>query len=63
MFSLIRTSNSVETLSCRYNEGLAEFPTQYNLPVKRATVLGFLYIAIPVRIVAVYAKHGRHLSI
>ena len=47
---------------CRYNEGLVEFPTQYILPVKRATVLGFLYIAIP-RVVDVYAKHGRHLSI
>ena len=47
---------------CRYNEGLVEFPTQYNLPVKRATVPGSPHTANP-RVIGVYAKYGRHLSI
>ena len=62
----MRASNSAETLSCctkcRYNEGLVEFLTQYNLPVKRATVPGSPHTATP-RVTGVYAKYGRHLSI
>ena len=47
---------------CRYNEGLVEFPTQYNLPVKRATVPGPPPPPATPRVIGVYAKYGRHLS-
>ena len=47
---------------CRSNEGLVEFITQYNLPVKRATVPVSPHTATP-RVTAVNAKYGRHLSI